>query len=231
MTNQEPLTAEAMAKKWIHALYNKYLTVEALQKAFEAYAAQEVAKATTGLQSHNSLLADSLKTVIENCEHYLIGEASMGGAYVENNFTGVGHEALDATAEIIRQWESRIEMRMAFKVGDKLAAQVVELETELDQLRKGKPITHNGKEYWPDANGWYDMECAPKDGTHILVFVSSMYGGAWQAVAYWASINDSDLTLKEFASPLGDGKGRVDSCTSKITCWQPLPAGPVMEGG
>lgn len=138
----------------------------------------------------------------------------MGGAYVENNFTGVGHEALDATAEIIRQWESRIEMRMAFKVGDKLAAQVVELETELEQLRKGKPITHNGKEYWPDANGWYDIACATETRTGPSILIGSyeddeivkVPSGAWLC----------DYIYGEYP-------------THKV--WQPLPAGPVMEGG
>jgi hypothetical protein len=82
-----------------------------------------------------------------------------------------------------------------------------------------------------DAEGWcWDLDLAPKDGTDILVFVeSSVYGTSWQAVASYTFIkysNGENSEYKEFMSPLGDGQQPVDSCTSKIKAWQPLPKLP-----
>lgn len=73
---------------------------------------------------------------------------------------------------------------------------------------------------------WQDIATAPKDGTNIILFIrSQMYGTSWQAVAKWTDLEGTGLYY-DWASPLGNGKCRVDSCTSKPTHWHPLPAPP-----
>lgn len=78
MTNQ-PLTAERDIDDFVAEVISIIATTDDLMDTdlapvFKAYAAQEVAKATTGLQSHNSLLADSLKTVIETASIILLAK-------------------------------------------------------------------------------------------------------------------------------------------------------------
>lgn len=81
-----------------------------------------------------------------------------------------------------------------------------------------------------DYTPWQDIESAPKDGTNILVYLkSSIYGTSWQAVAHWADISSDQQGIYEWASILGDGKGRVDSCTSTPTHWKPLSEPPKEE--
>jgi len=88
---------------------------------------------------------------------------------------------------------------------------VYEIEQAL-QANQPQPIHHEGKEYWPDVNGWYDIESAPRDGTDILV-----YDGYNQWVVYWDR-SDWFVCYEESLR-----EGSEDSPTH----WQPLPEEPV----
>lgn len=55
MTN-EPLTAEEYADEWFYLSANHYESKQDLVEMLEAYAAQEVTKATAGLEQHNTAL-------------------------------------------------------------------------------------------------------------------------------------------------------------------------------
>lgn len=103
---------------------------------------------------------------------------------------------------------------------------------------QAKPIPHNGKEYWPDANGWYEMECAPKDGDDLLLF-DKKHG---RLKGQWVSFNEcleigplenTDDALTEGWYQVIEGIAHYDKyyLACNPTGWQPLPAGPVMEGG
>lgn len=47
-----------------------------------------------------------------------------------------------------------------------------------------QPIHHNGKDYYPDESGWYDIECCPKDSTWFLGYVD---GALYKFKAFYNS--------------------------------------------
>lgn len=57
-----------------------------------------------------------------------------------------------------------------------LKLEIIDLNMRIAELQKEKyapkPVKYRDKEYWPDFNGWYDMECIPeeyKDGRMVLL--------------------------------------------------------------
>jgi len=77
------------------------------------------------------------------------------------------------------------------------------------------------------ANQWHPIDDAPKDGTHVLGFVESrFYETSWQVVMFWNDITDDESGMFTWVSPLGDGKGPIDSCTSEPTHYMHLPKPP-----
>jgi hypothetical protein len=57
-----------------------------------------------------------------------------------------------------------------------LKLEIIDLNMRIAELKKEKyapkPVKYRDKEYWPDFNGWYDMECIPeeyKDGRTVLI--------------------------------------------------------------
>lgn len=101
-------------------------------------------------------------------------------------------------------------------------------------MPKTNPITHNGQTYWPDANGWYDIECSPKDG-HFLA-----YDAEWDMderhlgmqVCYWSR---SDALCAAITSTFlqDDEEEDMPDGPFNPTHWQPLPKPPVasQQGG
>ena len=82
---------------------------------------------------------------------------------------------------------------------------------EVAKATAGTPIPHNGKLYYPDANGWYDMECCPDN--KCLLYMPRI-----------ESVNGRLPKKEEYVIDIA-------SCIPRrVTGWQPLPDGPVMEG-
>jgi len=77
---------------------------------------------------------------------------------------------------------------------------------------------------------WKTIDSAPMDGTNVLLYIKSLYGTSWQAVGKWGDITPEKSGIYfSWVSPLGDGRQRVDSCTSHPTHWMPLPPPPKEE--
>jgi len=77
----------------------------------------------------------------------------------------------------------------------------------------------------PDANGWYPIETAPKDGTKVL-----LYRQGWLVIGRW---NDNRHARR--ANPFWDAedarlKGWNWARKNDPTHWQPLPGLPEAEG-
>lgn len=83
-------------------------------------------------------------------------------------------------------------------------------------------IEHNGKTYYPDANGWYPIECAPMDWTVVILY-DPKYIGFLQKEAkphtgyYQSNIKTARWETTGMHIPLTP------------THWQPLPKPPVQE--
>ena len=102
-------------------------------------------------------------------------------------------EAMDAWMEDNKPILDLVNMRVAKAMADAdfqnpamsseivvpMLAKIKALEAENKQLRKGKPIPHNGKEYWPDAHGWYEMECVDKK-KWVLLFNGEIAKGKFK---------------------------------------------------
>ena len=92
-----------------------------------------------------------------------------------------------------------------------------------------KPIPHNGKEYWPDANGWYEIAC--------LTYAGSYTFGRYQkcvAANNYVVFQSFNLQYTEEAELMQEGDYFDDYELSDFQYFkpfsEPLPAGPV-EGG
>ena len=86
-------------------------------------------------------------------------------------------------------------------------------------------INHNGKEYQPDANGWYPIECAPKDGTVINLFYNNVvYAGLWQLAT------ENPMDGETWPWLVLDSEITHNALDRKApTHWQPLPKPPVTQ--
>lgn len=89
--------------------------------------------------SHNSLLINAIKNYQEAYPHTKPHDCFATGPLTGNPYQDLlfcpgcnadidAENAINVTSEAIKEYEKRVEMRMAFKVGDTLAGQVVELE-------------------------------------------------------------------------------------------------------
>lgn len=80
-------------------------------------------------------------------------------------------------------------------------------------------IVKDGKQYYPDSNGWYAMEAMPDDYRHYnnaLIWVSDgCYVGSWQRIGRFTT------SVYGWA---GDPEGYVQD--HDISGWQPLPKPP-----
>ena len=96
-----------------------------------------------------------------------------------------------------------------------LGASLRQLADSMDKIKAPEPIHHNGKDYYPDSRGWYDIECAPKDGTVVLISGGNVY--------------DIEISRYRSCKILGDG-----FCSElgilRPTHWQPKPQPPVEKG-
>jgi hypothetical protein len=81
----------------------------------------------------------------------------------------------------------------------------------------------------PDANGWFDISSAPKDGTAIWVWhdgeaflgLCEPPNGHWRTTDTWH--------LKACVERVSDGLDKIFGCFVRgpePTHWQPLPAPP-----
>jgi len=89
------------------------------------------------------------------------------------------------------------------------------------RLIEDKPIIHNGKEYWPDKNGWYDIKCYDPH-EHGKVFMGLYWGDEW--VFYQLAVDDDTFDLLEF--DLNQAYQFTDFTFDCFTHWQPLPEPP-----
>lgn len=93
-------------------------------------------------------------------------------------------------------------------------------------------INHNGKTYYPDDNGWYPIECAPKDGTEcLLVEPPSFYSPDYSIVIGWYGEDYNDTEgISEWLYGTGDDYS-IGHYYNPIrpTHWQPLPKPPVTQ--
>jgi hypothetical protein len=79
-------------------------------------------------------------------------------------------------------------------------------------LADEKPIEHNGKTYYPDKNGWYDIECC-----HLNKPVLVSNGSETEVCSY---------NGEYFQGTYYDGYDFEYVHWSKPTHWQPLPEPP-----
>jgi len=82
----------------------------------------------------------------------------------------------------------------------------------------------------PDANGWYEIETAPKDGCTFLSF-DPQHGYLFARWTYSDDWPPSELEEGEEWEELvlwsTDGTEHVAGGTANPTHWQPLPEPPV----
>ena len=86
------------------------------------------------------------------------------------------------------------------------------------RIIESKPVIHNGIEYYPDENGWYDIECVGTDKSALFGYYED---GLFAVHAGY--INDE-----------GDILGREDGVfyplIETFTHWQPCPKPPELHG-
>ena len=119
-------------------------------------------------------------------------------------------EALEALDEIGTLLNS--ELRSDYMYYDEI--KTIRKALERPQVDADKLIHHNGKDYYPNENGWYDIECAPKDGTRILIKCDCLPEKQKVNIGSWCI----DCPAKRFIFD--------DGFTIYPLGWQPLPQVP-----
>jgi len=100
---------------------------------------------------------------------------------------------------------------------------IEDLDSYISEVQSEGAITHEGKTYYPDERGWYDIACAPRDGTLIDIFIPELeerYPDSYY-----------NLSKKVFCwNILGTGEMIYFNATPP-TYWRPLPEPPIANDG
>lgn len=100
-----------------------------------------------------------------------------------------------------------------------------DLQAEIEQLKRGKPIVHEGVEYWPDANGWYSMKCLPMN-QWVLAIVDGICQLDNEPYIPIICIFTENVGWQDVDSLASDSHNCIDIDPDG---WQPLPAGIVRK--
>jgi len=105
-----------------------------------------------------------------------------------------------------------------------VSRQAVDEVVDMVQSNQLQPIRHNGKDYWPDANGWYDIECVTEqEYVSYLVYVPR--GAKYD---YDCMVQVSNFEGRMYPDAMQSAVDWSDQVVG-ATHWKPLPEPPESE--